>query len=252
MDIINTLFAGPVLPATLFLGLLLLWNMLAVLGAVDLHMPGADVDLHLPSEANLPSDADLPGDVPLPPQVLSQSGLHVDSLGGGAGDGLALLMVKWLNLRDVPLVLWMGVLAVVWWFFSATLWTTIDRRFVSEPGWMWSSLLVVRNLIIALPLTKLATRPMRGWFATERFSSHSLVGQECRISSSVASPEFGQVKFKTRGSPLLLNVRTDGPSLVQGTPVWITHYDAKRRVYIVSPTTPPTSAGNPTLPDGGR
>ena len=39
MEIINTLFVGPVLPATLFLGLLLLWNLLAVLGAVDMHMP---------------------------------------------------------------------------------------------------------------------------------------------------------------------------------------------------------------------
>ena len=159
-----------------------------------------------------------------------------------------MLMVRWLNLKDVPLVLWMGVLAVWWWFISACLWTILDRRFFAEPGWLWSSLLIVRNLTIAIPLTKLATKPMRGWFATERFSSQSLLGQECRISSSVASPEFGQVKFKTDGSPLLLNVRTDGPSLVQGTPVWITHYDAKRRVYIVSPTTSPTLASGTTTP----
>lgn len=78
---------------------------------------------------------------------------------------------------------------------------------------------------------------MKGWFVVERLDSQSLIGKECQISSSVASIDFGQVKFKTEGSPLLLNVRTDGPSLAQGTHVWITHYDPKRRVYIVSPTT---------------
>lgn len=230
MEFINAVFSGPVLPATMFLGLLLLWNLLALLGTVDLHMPGSDVDLNLHTDIHAHAD------------------VHLDSAGGGAGsaasDGLAILMMKWLNLKEVPLVLWMGVLAVLWWFFSAILWTSIDRRFFSEPGWLWSSLLVARNLAIAIPLTKLATRPMRGWFITERISAHSLVGQECQISSSVASPEFGQVKFKTEGSPLLLNVRTDGPSLVQGTHVWITHYDAKRRIYIVSPTTAITAASH--------
>ncbi len=228
MEFFNTLFTGPVLPATMFLGLLLLWNLLAMLGTVDLHMPHGDVDLHLPTDGHVHADVPAPADV------------HLDSTSGGMGhgasDGLAVLMMKWLNLREVPLVLWMGILAVAWWFISATLWTVVDRRFLSEPGWLWSSVLVVRNLALAIPLTKLATRPMRGWFTTERISAHSLIGQECKISSSVASPEFGQVKFKTEGSPLLLNVRTDGPSLVQGTPVWITHYDAKRRIYIVSPT----------------
>jgi hypothetical protein len=78
---------------------------------------------------------------------------------------------------------------------------------------------------------------MRGWFTSEKLTSKSLIGQECEISSHEASPEFGQVKFKTDGSPLLLNVRTDGPHLAKGERVWITHYDPARRVYIVSPTT---------------
>ncbi len=211
MELLNSLFSGPVLPATLFLGLLVLWNLLAMLGTIDLDMPGSDVDVDL--------DVD------------------IDAGSAGASDGLAVLMMKWLNLKEVPLVLWMGALAVIWWFFSATLWSWLDKRFFTEPGWLWSSLLVVRNLAIAIPLTKLATSPMKGWFVTERLTAMSLIGQECQISSSVASPEFGQVRYKTDGAPLLLNVRTDGPSLAQGTPVWITHYDAKRRIYIVSPTT---------------
>ncbi len=211
MEIINNLLIGPVLPATMFLGFMVLWSSLALIGAVDLDVPGSEVDVNL--------DLDL------------------DAGGGGPSDGLALLMVKWLNLKEVPLVLWMGALAVIWWFISASLWSAIDSRFFTNPGWVWSTLLVVKNLAVAVPLTKLVTHPMKGWFVVERLDSQSLIGKECQISSTVASTEFGQVKFKTEGSPLLLNVRTDGPSLAQGTHVWITHYDPKQRVYIVSPTT---------------
>lgn len=213
MEIINSFFAGPVLPATLFLGLLVLWSLLALVGTVDLDVPGGDLDL----------DVDLDVDF--------------DSLTSGPSDGLAILMMKWLNLKDVPLVLWMGVLAVVWWFFSALLWQVVDAKFFTETGWFWSTLLIARNLAIAVPLTKLVTQPMRGWFITEKLDAHTLIGKECQISSSEATPDFGQVKFKTEGAPLLLNVRTDGGHLAQGTHVWITHYDSRRRVYIVSPTT---------------
>lgn len=212
MEFLTTIFSGPILPASLFLGFLLIWSLLAVAGTVDFDMPGGDVDV----------DFDL----------------DTDGIGHGAGDGLAVLALKWLNIKDVPLVLWMGSLAVIWWFLSAALWSLVDSRFLeTSPGWLWSSLLVGRNLLISIPLTKLITQPMKGWFVTERLDAQSLIGQECQISSTEATTDFGQVKFKTEGSPLLLNVRTDGPNLAQGARVWITHYDSKRRVYIVSPTT---------------
>jgi hypothetical protein len=210
-EFLTTVFSGPILPATLFLGFLVIWSLLAMAGTVDIDMPGSDVDIDLDMDLDAPS--------------------------GGAADGLALLALKWLNLKDIPLVMWMGALAVIWWFVSASLWSLVDVRFFSPPGWLWSGLLVVKNLAIAIPLTKLVTQPMKGWFVTERLDAQSLIGKECRISSLEASPEFGQVRFKTEGSPLLLNVRTDGPHLAQGADVWITHYDSKRRVYIVSPTT---------------
>jgi len=86
---------------------------------------------------------------------------------------------------------------------------------------------------------------MRGWFLANSFESKSLIGQEAEISSYDASPENGQVKFKTNGAPLLLNVRTDGPHLAKGTRVWITHYDSTKRLYIVSPTTTAASFSSP-------
>lgn len=205
MQFIEPLFELPVLPASLLLAMLVAWSVVAILGGTSIH--GHHLDF----------DAD--GDI------------------SDAFSSMGLVTLRWLNLSDMPVMIWLCVFATLWWTISITLWKAVDTIFFTDPGIGWSSLLIVRNLAIALPFTKLATRPFRGWYVTEDLSSHSLVGKECEICSIVATPEYGQVRFKTDGAPLLLNVRTDGPHLAKGTKVWIAHFDEKTRTYIVSPTT---------------
>ena len=223
MELITSFFAGPILPATVLLLLMLGWSLLAVLGTVDLDMPGGDLDLDLDVDGDATSAA---------PNAIGQAA----SSTGPAGNSVGVLALRWLNVREVPLVIWLGVFSLTWWTISAGAWWLVDKRFFESPGLLVSGILVIRNVALTLPITKWTTSPMTGWFVTERLSSSSIVGQECEISSLEASPEFGQVQYKTDGSPLLLNVRTDGPHLARGTRVWITHYDAKNRIYIVSPT----------------
>lgn len=210
MELLNALFSGPVLPATFLFGLMVAWSLLAMLGTVDLKVPGADLDLDI--------DVDM------------------DSGGVSGTDGMSVLFLKWLNLRNIPIVLWLSAFAVLWWVVSAGLWLMVDSMFFESPGWIWSAILAVKNILITLPLTKWVTSPMGKWFIIEHLSASDLVGKECEISSLEANADFGQAKFKTEGSPLLLNIRTDGEHLVKGTPVWITHYDAQNRIYIVTPT----------------
>ena len=210
MEALNALVIGPVLPATLALGFLLLWCSFGLLGAIDLDLPGNDLDLDIDIDVSAPSG----------PETVT---------------GFSIVLMRWLNIHAVPLIIWMGVFIVVWWLLSATSWTLLDSHLFSA-NWIWSTLLVIRNLFIAGLITKFATAPMRPWFLIEKHTSLDLIGKECQISSSTASPDFGQVKFPTDGAPLLLNVRTDGVHLARGARVWITHYDPKRRVYIVSPT----------------
>lgn len=214
MEILTTVFSGPILPASLLLSVMLMWSFIALLGSVDLDMGAGDLDL----------DVDL-------------------NVGGNPiATGMSAFALRWMNLRNVPLIIWLGIYSVLWWFVSASLWSLVDSHFFSPPGWLWSTLLALKNAIIAVLLTKLATTPMKKWFITERLAAGSIVGQECEISSLTATPEFGQVKFKTEGAPLLLNVRTDGPTLSKGTAVWLTHYDENSRTYIVSPTSTGTPA----------
>lgn len=249
MELITAIFSGPVLPATLFLGILLIWSLLALLGAIDFDVTGTGADI----------GGDVGGaDFSASADGVSQlggagtGGVTTGSAAGGAGlepsaaagtASIGLVASRWLNLNSVPLAIWTACFGVLWWFTSAMLWVIVDQYFFSPLGWLWSSVLVFRNVLVAATATKLLTNPIRPWFVQERITATSLIGRECSISSSEATPSFGLVKLPTDGSPLLLNVRTDGEHLVQGTRVWITHYDAKRRVYIVSPTG--TLARNP-------
>lgn len=235
MELLEIPFTGPVLPATIAVGLAVLWSLLTIFGAgvgegwlgdppaVDFD-PGLDGGV-LDGVASESAWA--------PFGNLSSTGTREAAKSWLAGTSIAAL--RWLNLGGVPLLIWGAVFAVAWWFVSGILWIAVDRL-LFEPDWVWSCLLTTKNLILAAILTKLVTKPLKRSLTPDRITTQSLIGRECEISSTEATPEFGLVKFKTGGAPLLLNVRTDGPCLPQGTPVWIVHYDKKRKVYLVSPT----------------
>lgn len=206
MTLWEPLFAAPVLPATLLLMLVVFWSLLTIVGGTVLHGHHFHLDAHADGDAS-----DL-----------------FTSLGS--------FTLRWLNLSEMPLMIWLCIFSLLWWSISVLSFLTVDVPLLGQPGTLWSIVLVARNLVVAGLLTKLITRPLRGWTFSESISSQSLIGQECEICSLEATSEYGQVRFKTDGAPLLLNVRTDGPDLPKGTRVWITHYDAVRRAYIVSPT----------------
>ena len=198
------LLAPPVLPATILMALLVFWTALSAIGAV-----GMDV-IELPTD----SDFDMPE--------------STGSLGG--------LTISWLNLRDVPIMLWLGIFAILWWIASLLLWTWFDQPHTA--GWLATSLLIGRNVVIATGLTKAVTEPMTGWFKPgEKYAQETLIGQTCTVSTWVATAESGQAKYKTDAAPLLLNIRTDGEELPKGTLVRIVDYDSQRRIYLVTRAT---------------
>ncbi len=206
MQLFEPLLTMPVLPATVLLALVVVWSLFSIVGGTLLHGHHVHVE------------GDLHGDTPD----------FFTSMGSVA--------LRWLNLSEMPVMIWLSIFALLWWSVSVIGLMAFDLPIFGKPGPWLSILCLIRNILIALGLTKLVTRPFRGWYLSESIVSQSLVGQECEICSLEATSQYGQVRFKTDGAPLLLNVRTDGPDLPKGTRVWITHYDAARRAYIVSPT----------------
>jgi len=229
-ELIQPLISSPVLPATSLLLLVLLWSLFTIVVGYGIDLQGRfPFHFHNPFHGLFHGDA----------SSLSHSML--DSMGDAVG-AVVLAPTKWLNLRSVPFMLWLGVFAISWWSVSLVWWLSLDDWLTPNPSSLVTIGLIARNVICTLPMVKLLTTPMQGWFAnTNQLNSKSLIGQEAEISSYDATPENGQAKYKTGAAPLLLNVRTDGPHLTKGTRVWITHYDTKKHIYLVSPTTTDSS-----------
>lgn len=225
------MFVGPVWPASIVVCVLIVYTIFALIGLIDLGFDVPDVDLD-PS-IDLDVDVDMGVD-------LDVDGAHID--GGDLLHGLGAASVRWTNFGRVPVVIWGGIFAVAYWSVSYGLWHTFDSNRY-EPTWLPSILLSVRNFVIATAIVKCVTQPLLKYFVDPpKYDQRHLMGATCEICTSEATPEFGQAKFRTNASPLLLNVRTDGPHIAKGTEVRIIGFDRDKRVYKVTHLQPETQS----------
>lgn len=202
ITVINSLFVGPIWPATVLLLLVLAYLLISIVAALDFDALGMEVD----------------ADINAHPW---------QSLGG--------FTLRWLHLDTIPLVIWLGCFAVIHWLIAYIMWYAFDAgRYEATLG--TSTLLTFRNGTFALLVTKLATAPLTRFMGRSlAYEDQALVGRTAVVSTTAATPEFGQAKFDTGGAPLLLNIRTDGPHARKGDRVTIVAYEPQKRLYIVTP-----------------
>lgn len=230
LQLAERMFVGPAWPASILVCLLVVYTIFAMIGLIDFgfDVPDVDLDMDMPDvdvAVEMP-DVDVPG-VDMPDADVGH--VDVDFL-----HGLGATTVRWTNFGRVPVVIWGGVFAVAYWSISYGLWHTYDSNRY-DPAWLPSVLLSIRNFVIATGLTKMITQPMLGYFvAPPSYDHRKLVGATCEICTTEATPEFGQAKFRTNASPLLLNVRTDGGHIAKGTEVRIIGFDREKRIYKVT------------------
>lgn len=195
---------------TVLLGAVLFYWLLALVGVVDLHHTGGDfhIDLH----------PHLDGD------------LH--DIGS-----LASFVVAF-GLNGVPFSIAIGLLVVFSWTACclAGMWllplvpTGLLRVLAGTA-------LLPGSLAVALPITAVALRPLRGLFVTHSaVSNASLVGQRCRVLTNHVSDSFGQAEVARRGAPLNIDVRAPEPNeLGRGQHALITEYDPVTGRYLIEP-----------------
>ncbi|HBJ37279.1 MAG TPA: hypothetical protein DDZ51_21505 [Planctomycetaceae bacterium] len=196
--VIDSLFVGPLWPATVLLLLVISYLSLSLITSIDFDGPDMDLDAN-------------------------------------AWQSLGATTLRWLHLDTIPIIIWAGIFSSVNWLLAYILWNSFDS-FRYEPTLMTSALLATRNGVIAGVITRFSTTPMLPYLAKGlAYDDESLVGQSAVVSSGEATPKFGQAKFDTGGAPLLLNIRTDGPHVIKGAKVQILAYEPKKRTYIVTP-----------------
>lgn len=200
-------FTMPVLPATLLMLVILGYVSLVLLGALDFELFDLDIDV----------DLDLDADV-------------------GALSNIGMLTLKFLNLADVPIMIWLSLFGLAWWGLSQLLWMIWDVSSL-DPN---MRLLVFRNVAVAVFATKFMTNPLaKGFAKPKQFKPEQLLGQKCEITTYEATEEFGQAKFQSEAAPILLDVRTNQGSISKGSQALIVDYDPESKIHYLDAISDP-------------
>lgn len=200
------------LPFTILLGLVVLFWLFTVIGAVGVD--SFDVDLDADADGDLSHFGDIPG---------------------------ALLRV--VNAGSVPVTIVLSVLVLCMWVGSMVL------NFYFNPGqssWL-AAAFIVAAFIIGVIATKLITQPLVPFMTRLKQAENAapVIGCIGVVRSINIDSEYGQVEVeRPDGAPALLNARLgpDAEPAPRGSSVAIVSIDESTGVYLarVIPPTPST------------
>jgi len=193
----ETCLRWPIVPATILVVFSCIYWLLVILGALDIDVLDFDLDF----------DAD------------------ADSILGFGWVGM-----RFLNLGEVPLMLWLSLFGLSWWTF-----TLLVDQDMPQDDWLPILLVIVRNIGIALVLTKLLTQPLRGRFEhKEPNPTKEMIGRTCLVTTSEVTETFGHAECQVEGAPLLLQVRSRAGTLHKGDVAVIVDFDSENHLYYVT------------------
>lgn len=214
-DFLQIALSFPTVVFTTALGVVLVYWVVVVLGAIDIDVFGVDVDL------------DLDGDI-------GADGVDGDLDAEGAS-GLASVLAA-LRLKHAPLTVTLSVIILVSWIASYLGARTL-MGVVPLPTVLVGFLIALVAFVLALPAASLLTRPLGPLFVVHTGAEKSsFVGQVCTVRSGSVDAKHGRAVIEDGGASLLVRVRSDaGNSLQRGHRALLIGYDAEHDVYDVEP-----------------
>ncbi|MGD8592768.1 MAG: ubiquinone biosynthesis protein [Gammaproteobacteria bacterium] len=203
-DFLNIVSSFPTVVFTVLLGVIFLYWLLAILGAVDIDMLDLDVDV----------DADASG------------------VGGLTG------LLSTLGLSGPPVTVILSVLVVLSWLFS---YFASAYLLVLVPWDMFREFigagLLVGCFVVAIPVTAQVIKPLKGLFIVHSAKSKShFIGATCKITTLEVTDKFGQGLIDDGEAGIIVSVRANTPnSLKKGGKAKVVSYDKEKGTYEVVP-----------------
>ncbi|MFH1300127.1 MAG: hypothetical protein ABIK07_03630 [Planctomycetota bacterium] len=197
-EFIQACFEWPTLPATVLVAICLLYWLSIILGVSDLDLFDFDLDFEIPTEG--PSFLDF-----------------------------GFIGLRFLNLGDVPVMLWVSVFSLSMWMLSIN----FDYK-IEINSFMDYLPLAARNMGISLVVTKLLTQPLKGLFKfTPPNEVETLLGKTCQVTSTSVNDRFGQAEMQAEGAPLKLHIRSEDETIQKGDLVRLTDFNTEQQVFYV-------------------
>jgi len=238
-NLLDAVISFPGALYSVLLGVVLLYWISMLLGAVDLDVlggaehGGADgaADAAMSGDGAADGHGDIGGDG-------HHDGGDVEIDGDVDGHGGVLSALGAVGLRKVPATVSISLLVIWGWLFSvlgATLLAAPAGRVM--PVWVFRAALFVVALAASLKLAAITARPIAPVFTPKGASRReSLVGKTAEVSTGRLDAGFGQVLVSDGGAGLLLDARHEGgDALKRGDRVVVTSWDAEKNVVHVEP-----------------
>ena len=207
------------LPLTVLLGLVLLYWLSVIFGALD--MDSFDVDMDADIDVDIDADVDVDADV--------DADAHIEGLGS------FLIFLNFFNFGRAPFMVVLSVLIVVMWM--AAMLATHYLTFGSQ----WLALaFYVPNLIVSLFVTKFVTIPFALIFQhlkKDPLAVESVEAMMCTLLSDTDGERLAQGEVVVPGgAPYRVNVKSrPGAVLHRGDQVLIIEKNVERGFYYVEP-----------------
>lgn len=213
-ELIDAILSPVNLVLTTLLGLVLLYWLMVIAGALTMDSLDVDVGDH--------------GD-------LGADGI-ADGHGVGTGGGAMIFnALRFFNVGEVPLMFLVSIFVLVLWVVGVWAHPWVG-------GWsvLLQSLMLIPFGIGAAFATKLLTQPLVKIFRRLREEEMSernvvLVGRRARVVSGTLTDRFGQVELETGGAPLRFNAKLADPGdeLSRGDEVVLVKLEPGTHIFLV-------------------
>jgi hypothetical protein len=163
--------------------------------------------------------------------------LDLDLDDGGEPHGPLAAIMSALHLRSVPATVVFSLVVTFAWLVSVVTMQSVTRLAPALVGAPLSFGVVLGSLILALPLTSIAARPLAKVFAPKHAPVKSdFIGRTCVVRTGSVTAKFGEATLHDGGAGLVVRVRVDGEQqLGRGEQALIVDYDPERETYLVEP-----------------
>lgn len=216
----------PTVIFTIGLGIVLVYWLFVLLGALDLDLLGGADAAGAGKGAGEAIGDMITGGAKGGAEGLK--GLKPDADGGG--------MWKGLGLAQVPVTISLSVILLVAWVASL-LGMQHARPAIGSLGGWFPGLLLVTTIVVSVLVASVIVRPLAPLFAIHGGKTNrDYVGHTCTITTGSVDENFGQANLEDGGTVLVIPVRCDKPgSLRRGSRALVIDFDDVRNAYVVEP-----------------
>ncbi|HHH30450.1 MAG TPA: DUF1449 family protein [Polyangiaceae bacterium] len=238
-EFLNTILSMPTVVFTVLLGMMVLYWISVVAGALDIELfdpgslDGVDGALEGVDGALEGADGALEGADGAAEGADGAAEGDADAEGGPSGLAGALHA---LRLRYAPLTIVISFIALFGWvvsFFASQYLAPV----IPGGAWIGSAVVLVVAVVVAIPLTSLITRPMAPLFHNASAKKNrDLIGLGVTIRTGRVDASFGQATLDDGQAKLLLHVRCEADNtLARGDQALIVNWNEDANTFDVEP-----------------